>query len=308
MKTLIFMFAMLPLISMGQQSFNENGKYGFRIGEKTIIEPQYEYAADFVLGTACVKKAGKWGYINTNNEWKSGKYDKVQPIMNGFGYFLLNGKLGLVDSTGAETLAGEYDKIEFYDDYFKVTNDSKEGLVSKKINIPCKYNYVRKDNNGYAYAKREDKKYDIYDQTGLVLEGQSTYFSRYRTTEKHVVATQDDMYGIFNVETKAWDLKPKYAKIKMVTVRDYEDGSKKPSHKVYAVFKKFDPSNANNTSNQGITNCDIIMLKTTSLDVITKGVTGYKTTSYYQHGKKLKCELYMKKEKEPVLIRHLIYE
>jgi len=302
------MLALFPMTSMGQKSFSENGKYGFRVGEKTTIEPQYEYAADFVSGLACVKKDGKWGYINTANEWKSGEYDKVQPIMNGFGYFLLNGKLGLVDSTGTETLAGEYDKIEFYDDYFKVTNDSKEGLVSKKIKIPCKYTYVRKDNSGYAYAKREDKKYDIYDQTGLVLEGQSTYFSRYRTSEKHVIATQDDKYGIFNVETKTWDLKPKYANIKTVKVREYEDGSKKSSHKVYAVFKKFDPANEDNTSNQGITNCDIIMLKTTSLDVIAKGVTGYKTTSYYQHGKKHKCELFMKKDKEPLLIRHLIYE
>ena len=174
LQILLAFLAGIPFYSSGQKSFNENGKFGFTQNGKIIIEPQYEYAADFIEGLACVKKNGKWGYINPNNTWVSKEYEKIQPLSRGFGKVYANGKFGMVDSEGTEIFPTEYDDLYInYDGHYILQKNELKGLRSTNISIPCLYTSTGQYHDDFAFGKNEDGKYHAlytsqqqYDLTG----------------------------------------------------------------------------------------------------------------------------------------------
>ena len=80
------------------------------------IQPQYDDGGKFINGFAIVKKNGKYGYINQQNETIT---DFIYKSCNDFkydGYAVVkkeNDKLCVIDKNGKQ-IGGEYDSIDIY--------------------------------------------------------------------------------------------------------------------------------------------------------------------------------------------------
>ena len=84
---------------------NKEGKYGFINTEGNPIDPKNEYQYDdaypFAEELACVKKAGKWGFIDKNNNIIiEFRYDVAYPFNNGMAIVEKDNSRMLIDKNG----------------------------------------------------------------------------------------------------------------------------------------------------------------------------------------------------------------
>jgi hypothetical protein len=299
MRNLLFILFLIPIAVFSQKSFQSKGKYGFKTAEKITIPATYDYASDFLKGLACVKKNDKWGFINTQNEWISNKYDKIQPLRNGHAVVLLDKMVGIIDSTMEEVVPLKYSDVNIERDYFELIQDSLVGMQSSSIDIPCKYKYVYQYKNGFAYGRKYDQQYDIYDKNGLLLENQEIPMGKrdiYK--DKNVIAKKNGKYGLFNSHTKEWVIEAKYATIEKIYCDSYEVGNEEYSEIVYAlsITSKKKGSLINNIRIIQSHNLKTIVEKVTDLN----NIFNYRTSD--------DCELYIDGAKEPIMLNDLLKE
>lgn len=285
MKSLFLVFTLLPSFFLTQISFQINGKFGFKLNEQVIIEPSYEYATDFEGELACVKLNGKWGYIDKQNTWVSSQYDRVQPLIQGFGKVLSNGMYGLIDSTGKEVLKPEYQEIRLAYGWFDIKKNEDWGLYSKDIQIPCKYKNVGLNDRGFAYGELDNNRYDIYDNSGLVLADQEHTFSQWNIKlDDNIICVKEGRYGLFSTVSKEWVLTPEFDYILTLHTGDYQEYNREKEIRnynfVYVVFKDLqDEINYYNLMDKTEAINDIVILKASSLDVLVDEVSGYRKYS-----------------------------
>ena len=207
MKKIIFLFLLfvisLNLLSQRMGAFkDESGKYGFKklsydaywedfiLGE-VLLAPKYDsvafyevyyknsdhtYLKNDVEGFYCVRKNGKWGYIDsTGKEITPLKYDKVFPFHQGRAKVKMNDKMGLVNQFGKEVIPCEFDDL--------INETCNEGLVRVSVNdkwgyfdtlghkiTPFSFLSARAFSEGLACVKTENG-YGFIDKTGkLVIE------------------------------------------------------------------------------------------------------------------------------------------
>ena len=293
-RILLVLTTSTSLFAWGQESFNDNGKFGFKSNGEVVIAPQYEYASDFSGGLACVKKDGKWGYINPSNEWVSKEYEKVQPLNFGLAKVYTNELFGLIDSTGKEIIAPGFASLTIDDDgYYILEQEGKKGLRSSNIEIPCKYESVGQYHPNYAWGENEDDSYDIYDENGLILENQETYISNWRIEEGYFIARENGKYGLFNVDSKSWSVEPEYEYIVPIYCDVYAKGGAQ-SYLVYAFFLELNEAKDNYSLEYETTEKNNIVIRSLEHKKLKlKGVTGYRQTGWdYEY------TLYLKKDKE----------
>lgn len=310
MKIRLVILLFVPICSFSQQAYCDNGKFGFKEKGVVIIEPMYDYAADFNSGLACVKKDEHWGYINRKNVWLSGKYDRAQQVMSGYGRVLLNGMFGLVDSLGKEVLPPVYESIIYRDGLYEFSKESLNGLICGAIQIPCKYASIGYNRNGYAYGYNEDKSYDIYDTGGLVLSGQSVAFSDWNIQKDgNIVASKDGLFGIFNTVTKKWVLKPKYPHISTFYTTGYKagNGDSATYNFVYTIFIDLKDEKTYMLDQETKEKNNIILLKASSLEKLIENITGYRVLmGDYSNDWQDDYELFTNKNGEPILLNTLL--
>jgi len=144
-----------------------NKKYGFidRTG-KIVIEPQFEFANDFVEGLSLVGIRNdelKSGYIDETGKivisLQSGGSDYSEGLAAvGAGEFTMHGsgdhKFGFVDKTGKLIIQLPFYSIvgNFYEGLAIVEHKDKYGFIDKrgKIVIKPEYTYVEDFRNGLA--------------------------------------------------------------------------------------------------------------------------------------------------------------
>lgn len=287
-------------IARGQIAFEENGKFGFKSAQIVIIEPQYDYASDFIEGLACVKVNEKWGFINTNNEWVSKKYDKIQPLKNGIAKVMLNGKFGLINRTGYEIIAPEYDKIEIVTStFFILIKNGLFGLLSNNLKIPCSYMAVGQRHDSFAYGKKEDGTFDIYNENGLILENQVDFISKQSlNADNNFIAVSNEKYGLFNVFTNKWSISPKYA---YITTLKVNVDTRNEIFELYAFFKENNEEN-NASLKYYTTQVNEIEIRSMTYNKIKiKHVTGYLMDDY-----KLDYSIYFNNNEDSQMLSQLI--
>lgn len=269
-------------IARGQIAFEENGKFGFKSEQKVIIEPQYDYASDFIEGLACVKKNNKWGYITPNNNWVSKEYDRIQPFNHGIGKVLLNGKIGLVDSSGAEIIPPLYDEIKIRSaNNFELINNGLIGLKSPTIDIPCLYTKVGQYHADYGFGKNEDGTYDIYDKNGLILEKQDHYVSKWNIDPNfNFIGIKNEKYGVFNLRDLKWRITPKYEYIVQLDITIKTNNTEKTYH-LFALFIEFNEARKYSSLSETKEVNMIEIRSLTDRKIKIKNVTGYEVSNDY---------------------------
>ena len=114
------------------------GKYGFIDTSGWIIPCDYQYAADFHNGKACVKKNGKWGFINHKGETViSFKYDSLSALFSqNLCKAKINGKWGYIDSSERWMIKPAYEKAYDFDNGIAaVKENGKWGYLNLNGNI-----------------------------------------------------------------------------------------------------------------------------------------------------------------------------
>ncbi len=126
------------------------GKYGFinRWGI-VILKPQYDYAADFADGLACVRSDGKLGFIDPTGKLKFTLPEGTQAshdASEGMIWFLseTEKRWGLCDDQGHVVLAPKYDKVRPFSDGLAAVN------VGARFEFPGgmfggKWGYINKE-------------------------------------------------------------------------------------------------------------------------------------------------------------------
>jgi hypothetical protein len=119
--------------SEGYNLVYKNKKYGF-VDKKgsLVIDYQFDYAYKFSEGLAAVRLDRKWGYINTTGKIVIPlQFDRCSSFINGRAKVWVNNRCGIIDKTGAYIISpGEYNEIyESTDAPMIARIDGKSGLV-----------------------------------------------------------------------------------------------------------------------------------------------------------------------------------
>lgn len=101
---------------------------------KTVIPPEYEEAHNFTGKVAGVKRKGKWGFIDRNNQPASAfVYDHIAYDYYGPNRIqvMRNGKIGLADESGNEVVPCIYDELNGYNNMGYHFRKGKEWMYIK---------------------------------------------------------------------------------------------------------------------------------------------------------------------------------
>jgi len=102
------------------------------------------------------------------------KYESISNFKGGYARTRMNGKYGLIDRTGREVMACEYDEISCDTEYFEggyqvAVKDGKVGYVNKNGEVTCEFKYS-KNNVKSAYKMPMTHLVDL-DGSIIVLSG-----------------------------------------------------------------------------------------------------------------------------------------
>jgi len=164
-------------IEDGTFAIRKNGLYGFiDYNGIEFIKPQYEEYYHFCLGIACVKKDGKWGFINKQNEVviPFGLYDMndskerymYRPPAIYEDRILIpvqtNNRWGVIDTGNNTVISFQYEDIWCFGDYFIAKKCGKLGVIDINENIILPFEYDESD----TYNDHPD--FMAISQNGLV--------------------------------------------------------------------------------------------------------------------------------------------
>ena len=155
-----------------------NDLYGYIDTEgKYVINPQFDNAGNFVEGLALVKSGEKWGYIdNTGKYVINPQFDDAYPFADGLARVRNGEKYGFIDKTGSYVINPQFDDTQgFSNGLAAVKSGDRWGYVDMEGKIVIGYQYIRVTSmydDGYARVICDDKTYGIIDRTGtLIISG-----------------------------------------------------------------------------------------------------------------------------------------
>ena len=122
---------------------------------------------------ACVKKEGKWGFINTSGKYIiQPKYGFARPFSEGLAIVKLNGKQFFIDKNGNKVLEPECDNCisgkYFSDGLIKITINHKDGYMNKsgEIVIKPKYQFAQEFSEELARVSS----YSDFDNSVYIID------------------------------------------------------------------------------------------------------------------------------------------
>ncbi len=150
------------------------GKYGIidRTG-KVIIPATYPKMG--AVGTLiAIEKAGKWGYIDLNNQWKIQPiYEFAESFNDGLGIVQNLTVYGAVNAAGKVIIPIEFTTINQIDKtHYNVTKGAKNGVYSNTGQqlVPAEYNRIQRVNEDwYALFKGTELHYFQLSTNTLVI-------------------------------------------------------------------------------------------------------------------------------------------
>lgn len=129
------------------------GKYGVidRTG-KVIIAPTYPKMG--AVGTLiAIEKAGKWGFIDLNNQWKIQPiYEFAESFSDGLGIVQNLTLFGAINAAGKVVIPIEFTTINKIDKtHYNVTKGAKNGIYSNTGQqlVPAEYNKIQRVNDDW---------------------------------------------------------------------------------------------------------------------------------------------------------------
>jgi hypothetical protein len=195
---------------------------------QTIIEPQYEFANQFLDSMAVNKKNGAWGLISQDNEiLLDFTYKSITPFGRNRDRWRVNignNKPIFFNKKGHEVISLKYEKFGgFFDEMCRVMTDSLWGYVDKNGEevIPCQYENARNFSEGMA-SVFVDNEWIFIDKTGKEVLNPSAKiaFLEEVGSFKNGLCWYKvgKFYGYFDKKGKT-KIKPQYTK-----VFDFENG------------------------------------------------------------------------------------
>lgn len=146
------------------ETFEKDGKWGYKAGFKECIPCIYEKVHDFSEGIAAVCLNGKFGCINKLGDTVIPfNYDCIRYFSEGSAPASLNGRWGFIDNSNKVIIPFEYeDAYPFHNGLASVRRNGKWGLINKtgKLIVPFKYDDAITEYNfkdGYVIAKHNGK-------------------------------------------------------------------------------------------------------------------------------------------------------
>ncbi len=111
---------------------SDSGKWGFKNGEKTVIEPKFDAVMPFRGDRTRVRLNGKFGFIDPSGKIViEAKYDEAQHFLEDRAMVKLGDKYGFLDRAGKTVIPLEYDYAESFEKGHAVVKKGEEvGYVS----------------------------------------------------------------------------------------------------------------------------------------------------------------------------------
>lgn len=139
-------------------------------------------------GLIPVRKADKWGFINTNGSIVvSLDYEQVGRFSEGLCPVVSNGKIAYIDATGKQITEAIYEQSdEFSEGLAAVKKDDFWGYIDKtgKVVIPFSYEKAYKFDKGVAYVVKDDAEIYINTQNQVVVAPKS------QTNDNQIIAKE----------------------------------------------------------------------------------------------------------------------
>ena len=110
--------------------------YGYiDINDNFIIDPQFDAAADFHEGLACVGLNGKYGFVDKIGEYVvQPKFDHTADFHSGVARIKLDGKYGFIDSSGQYIIKPQFDYTrKLSNEIIAVNKDDLWGLSNQYL-------------------------------------------------------------------------------------------------------------------------------------------------------------------------------
>src|SRR6218665_223734 len=166
------------------QPFYENGKYGYRSGKQVIIQPTYEYAADFSEGRGAGKQNGKWGFVDeVGSLVVQPKYSKIEKFEDGFARFYQGQKFGIINKKGEQVVDAVCDEMEKSTYGLVLGSNGKKTWVSTATGkIGSSFKYADVDFDEYFIQCRLNRDYDIYTKEGVLIAENCRKSQTFRTS------------------------------------------------------------------------------------------------------------------------------
>ena len=186
----LFCFSGISCLSQDLKSFQEQGVYGYKLGDSVVITPQYNYAKDFYKGNGVVCLNKKVGVIDRkNNIVLPIKYYKV---------YILNDSLYKVRNEG------EY----YWDDIYGVVGKNDRLILPlhfKSINLlkdkllVSKRKFGKINKGRYSVSYNPTQVHGIYDLNGdVILEPEFSSFKKLGNDT--LLACKDSHYAIIKTD------------------------------------------------------------------------------------------------------------
>lgn len=153
---------------------NKTTKYVFSIEDTEGLFDMLPYTAigEFSDGLAYVRKAGRYGFIDTTGSVVIPcEYDRVWSFDEELAKVTKDGKQGYIDTAGTIVVPFEYALVGFFQEGLAdVTKAGKKGFIDAAGNmvIPCEYDSVDSFHKGFAEVEK-DGKYGLIDTVGNIV-------------------------------------------------------------------------------------------------------------------------------------------
>ena len=125
--------------SCGMMLFRDDNGYGFMNtkGEVIVASGKYDDAEDFSDNMACVKKDGKFGFIDVKGtEVIPCTFERVYPFTEGLALVRKNGKCGYINAKAEFVIEPSYDNGKFFSCGVAIVDKgSKQYVIDKEGNV-----------------------------------------------------------------------------------------------------------------------------------------------------------------------------
>ncbi len=192
--------------------FKMEGKFGLLHKAKEIIPPTYEDMKPFSEGMIPVKKDGKWGYINAQNEVlipfdfeEVNSFNSIFISRSNEYYYTSakkDGKWGLIDKKGVFLLQPAYDEFKFvYKHKVLARKENHWGTLNPlttEILVPVEYDTIRTTNKQWIVHK--DGLQGLFQGNGEQLTP-IQYQDIQKQSHDALIFKLDDKYGVCQPNT-----------------------------------------------------------------------------------------------------------